>query len=70
MFVIKTGGEEIAGSKHKHLCLDVKRDEAICDQIMDGLKPLLSNKVLSIVVETKVSRLVPKPKMEPDEKRK
>lgn len=49
------------GCKHTHLCLNVKRDEAVCDQVMDGLKPLLSNKVFSIMVETEVSRLVPKP---------
>lgn len=28
---------------------------------MDGLEPLLSDKVLPVMVETEVSRLVPKP---------
>lgn len=44
-----------------NLSLDVKSDEAICDQVMDGLKPLLSNKVLPIMVEAEVSCLVPEP---------
>lgn len=44
-----------------HLCLDVECDEAICDEVMDGLKPLLPNKVFPVMVETEVSRLVPKP---------
>jgi len=46
---------------HTHLGLDVERDEAVRDQVVDGLEPLLSNKVLPVVVETEVSRLVPKP---------
>lgn len=35
---------------------------------MDGLKPLLSNKVFSIMVETEVSRLVSKPGMDQNKK--
>lgn len=44
-----------------HLGLDVERDEAVGDQVVDGLEPLFSNKVLPVVVETEVSRLVPEP---------
>lgn len=44
-----------------HLCLNVECDEAVCDQVVDGLEPLLSNKVLPVMVETEVSCLVPKP---------
>lgn len=47
---------------HTHLCLDVECDEAVCDQVMNGLEPLLSNKMLPIMVEAEVSRLVPKPR--------
>lgn len=46
-----------------HLCLDVERDEAVCDQVVDGLEPLLSDEVLPVMVEAEVSRLVPKPGM-------
>lgn len=46
---------------HTHLCLNVECDEPICDQVVDGLKPLLSDKVLPVMVETEVSRLIPKP---------
>lgn len=56
-----------------HLCLNVERDEAVCDQVVDGLEPLLSDKVLPVMVETEVSRLVPKPGMgwrKKDEKKK
>lgn len=49
---------------HTHLCLNVERDEAVGDQVVDGLEPLLSNKVLPVVVESEVSRLVPKPRGE------
>lgn len=55
--------------RHTHLCLNVKRDEAVCDQVMDGLKPLLSNKVFSIMVETEVSCLIPEPEMGKSKKR-
>lgn len=44
-----------------HLRLDVEGDEAVCDQVVDGLKPLLTNKVLPVMVETEVLRLVTKP---------
>lgn len=43
------------------LCLDVERDEAVCDQVVDGLEPLLPDKVLPVMVETEVSRLVAEP---------
>lgn len=74
MFVTKMEGKvRTDGCKHTHehthLCLNVKRDEPVCDQVVDGLKPLLSNKVFSIMVETEVSRLVPKPGMEDRVKR-
>ncbi len=49
---------------HTHLCLNVERDEAVCDQVVDGLKPLLSHKVLPVMVEAEVPRLVPKPRFE------
>lgn len=49
--------------RNAHLCLNVKRDEAVCDQVVDGLEPLLSDKVLPVMVEAEVSRLVPKPGM-------
>lgn len=51
----------LSWSTDTDLCLDVERDEAVCHQVVDGLKPLLSDKVLPVMVETKVSRLVPKP---------
>jgi hypothetical protein len=44
---------------HTHLCLDVERDQAVGDQVMDGLEPLLGDKVLPIVVQTEVFGLVP-----------
>lgn len=39
--------------------LDVKRDQAICDQVVDWLEPFLSHKVLAIVIEAEVAGLVP-----------
>ena len=44
-----------------HLCLNVERDQAVRDQVVDGLEPLLSHKVFPVVVETEVPRLVPEP---------
>lgn len=46
-----------------HLGLDVKSDESVCDQVVDGLEPLLSNKVFTIMVETEVFGLVSKPEV-------
>lgn len=43
------------------LGLDVKRDEGVRDEVMDGLEPLLPDKVLPIVEQSVVEGLVPKP---------
>ncbi len=45
-----------------HLCLNVECDEAVRDQVVDGLEPFLPDEVLSIMIETEVSRLVTKPR--------
>lgn len=44
-----------------NLGLNIESDESICDQVMNRLEPLLSNKVLPVMIETKVSGLIPKP---------
>lgn len=43
------------------LGLDVKRDERIRDEVMDGLEPLLPDKVLPVVEQSVVESLVPEP---------
>lgn len=53
--------EEEITDANPHLCLNVECDEAICDEVVDGLEPFLPNKVLSVMIETEVSGLVPKP---------
>lgn len=57
----KSGISQSKGGVGTHLGLNIQRDESISDQVMNGLKPLLSNKVLPIMIETKVSCLIPKP---------
>lgn len=42
------------------LGLNVKGDEGICHQVMDGLKPLLSDKVLPVIKQPVVEGLVSK----------
>lgn len=49
------------GNVLSSLGLDVKRDERVCHEVMDGLEPLLPDKVLPIVEQSVVESLVPKP---------
>lgn len=44
--------------------LDVQRDQAVSYQVVDGLKALLSHKMLPIVKQTEVSCLIPKAEKE------
>lgn len=43
------------------LGLDVKSDERVRHEVMDGLEPLLPDKVLPIIEQSVVKSLVPKP---------
>lgn len=49
------------GNVLRCLCLDVKSDEGVRHQVVDRLKPLLPHKVLSIIKQSVVESLMPKP---------
>lgn len=55
------GRKEAKRDGRAHLGLDVERDQAVCHQVVDGLEPLLTHKVLPVVVEAEVPGLVAEP---------
>lgn len=52
---------EVKRHAQAYLCLDVECDQAVRHQVVDGLKPLLSHKVFTIVIKAEVSGLVAEP---------
>lgn len=49
------------GDVLRRLGLNVESDEGVRHEVVDGLKPLLPNKVLPVVEQSVVEGLVPKP---------
>lgn len=49
------------GDVLRRLGLDIEGDERVCDQVVDGLEPLLPDKVLPIVEQSVVKSLLPEP---------
>lgn len=54
-------GRRRRGTDEPNLGLDVERDQAVRHQVVDGLKPFLTHKVLSIMVEAEIPGLVAEP---------
>lgn len=54
-------GRRQRGTDEPNLGLDVERDQAVRHQVVDGLKPFLAHKVLSVMVEAEIPGLVAEP---------